>query len=101
LNDEIVGKGRNQPVASHDPAAHAEIVALRAAAACLKNYRLANAVLYVTLEPCAMGMHDLRAWCTGPLTRSSARPGAYSTKCKNGFRGYPHCRAVVHFRVTE
>jgi tRNA(adenine34) deaminase len=54
LNDEIVGEGWNQPIISHDPTAHAEMVALRAAAAHVRNYRLINAVLYVTLEPCAM-----------------------------------------------
>jgi tRNA(adenine34) deaminase len=50
----VVGEGWNQPIASHDPTAHAEIVALRAAAAQANNYRLAAATLYVTLEPCAM-----------------------------------------------
>jgi len=54
LNDEIIGEGWNQPIVSHDPTAHAEIVALRAASQHVKNYRLAGAVLYVTLEPCAM-----------------------------------------------
>ena len=54
LNDEIIGEGWNQPIVAHDPTAHAEIVALRAAAARMKNYRLSDAVLYVTLEPCAM-----------------------------------------------
>jgi len=54
LNDEIIGEGWNQPIVSHDPTAHAEIVALRAAAACMKNYRIPDAVLYVTLEPCTM-----------------------------------------------
>lgn len=51
---EIVGEGHNQPVAAHDPTAHAEIVALRAAAARRGNYRLTGLELYVTLEPCAM-----------------------------------------------
>jgi tRNA(adenine34) deaminase len=51
---EIVGEGWNQPIRAHDPSAHAEIVALRAAAARQRNYRLADSVLYVTLEPCAM-----------------------------------------------
>jgi tRNA(adenine34) deaminase len=50
----VVGEGWNQPIASHDPTAHAEIVALRAAAAQVNNYRLAASTLYVTLEPCAM-----------------------------------------------
>jgi len=53
-DDEVIGEGWNQPIASHDPTAHAEIVALRAATARVKNYRLPDAVLYVTLEPCAM-----------------------------------------------
>ena len=54
LNDEIIGEGWNQPIVSHDPTAHAEMVAMRAAAARMKNYRLTGATLYVTLEPCAM-----------------------------------------------
>jgi len=54
LNDEIIGEGWNQPIVTHDPTAHAEIVALRAAAVRTKNYRIPEAVLYVTLEPCAM-----------------------------------------------
>lgn len=50
----IVGRGFNQPIGSRDPTAHAEIVALRDAAARLGNYRLPGCALYVTLEPCAM-----------------------------------------------
>ena len=51
---EVIATGYNQPIGSHDPSAHAEIVALRAAAAKLGNYRLPGCELYVTLEPCAM-----------------------------------------------
>lgn len=51
---EILGEGWNQPIASHDPTAHAEIQALRAAAQRAENYRLPGADLYVTLEPCPM-----------------------------------------------
>ena len=51
---EIVAEGHNQPIADHDPTAHAEIRALRAAAEKLQNYRLPGLHLYVTLEPCAM-----------------------------------------------
>ena len=51
---EVVGRGSNRPISSRDPTAHAEIVALREAAARLGNYRLPGCDLYVTLEPCAM-----------------------------------------------
>jgi tRNA(adenine34) deaminase len=54
IDGEIVGRGRNQPIGSHDPTAHAEIVAMREAAARLGNYRLTGATLYVTIEPCLM-----------------------------------------------
>lgn len=50
----IVGRGYNQPIGRHDPTAHAEIMALRAAAETLGNYRLPGCELYVTLEPCVM-----------------------------------------------
>lgn len=54
LNGDIVGRGFNQPISRHDPTAHAEIMALRDAAARIGNYRLPGCELYVTLEPCAM-----------------------------------------------
>ena len=54
LNGEVIGQGYNQPIASHDPSAHAEIMALRDAAQRVGNYRLPEAELYVTLEPCMM-----------------------------------------------
>ncbi|MEO1476914.1 MAG: nucleoside deaminase [Pseudomonadota bacterium] len=62
---EIIGEGANGPIAANDPTAHAEIVAIRAAAAARKNYRLTGMHLYVTLEPCVM--------CTGAI--SMARIG--------------------------
>ena len=59
---EVLGRGQNGPIAAHDPTAHAEIVALRDAAAKLQNYRLTDLTLYVTLEPCAM--------CAGALSHA-------------------------------
>ncbi len=58
-DDIAIGEGWNRPISSADPTAHAEIVALRAAAQHLGNYRLSGATLYVTLEPCLM--------CTGAM----------------------------------
>ncbi len=51
---QVVGRGFNQPILRHDPTSHAEVMALRDAAARLGNYRLPGCTLYVTLEPCAM-----------------------------------------------
>ena len=56
LDDEVIGEGWNRPIASRDPTAHAEIIAMRAGASVLGNYRLSEATLYATLEPCAMCM---------------------------------------------
>lgn len=54
IGDEVVGEGFNQPITTSDPTAHAEIVALRAAARATRNYRLTGATLCVTVEPCLM-----------------------------------------------
>lgn len=50
----IIGRGCNQPISTHDPTAHAEIIAMRNAATIIGNYRLTGCELYVTLEPCVM-----------------------------------------------
>ena len=54
LDGAVVGTGFNQPITATDPTAHAEVVAMRAAATTLKNYRLTGATIYVTVEPCLM-----------------------------------------------
>ena len=53
-DNQIVGRGYNQPISRHDPSAHAEVMALRDAAQHLGNYRLTNCDIFVTLEPCCM-----------------------------------------------
>ena len=53
-DNQVIGEGYNAPIATHDPSAHAEIQAIRAAASALGNYRLLNTTLYVTVEPCVM-----------------------------------------------
>jgi tRNA(adenine34) deaminase len=59
---EIIGEGWNQPIGSHDPTAHAEVVAIRDAARRARNYRLPASTLYVTVEPCTM--------CAGALVHA-------------------------------
>ncbi len=65
LDGQIVGKGHNRVIADCDPTAHAEIVALRSAALQTSNYRMPEAELYVTLEPCAM--------CAGAIIQARIR----------------------------
>jgi tRNA(Arg) A34 adenosine deaminase TadA len=67
----VIGRGRNRPIASRDPTAHAEIVALRDAAERIGNYRLAGCSLYVTLEPCAM--------CAGAIMHARIGRVVYGT----------------------
>jgi tRNA(adenine34) deaminase len=74
-NERCIAEGWNAVIDSHDPTAHAEIVALRAAGLALENYRLAEATLYVTLEPCVM--------CMGAISQARINRlvfGAYDTK---------------------
>lgn len=54
LQGKVIGQGANSPISTNDPTHHAEIVALREAAQTVNNYRMPGAVMYVTLEPCAM-----------------------------------------------
>jgi tRNA(adenine34) deaminase len=67
--DKIVGRGSNRNIADHDPTAHAEVVALRQAAAALGNHRLSACELFATIEPCAM--------CAGALVHARIRRLVY------------------------
>ena len=71
VNGAVVSRGYNQPIGAIDPTAHAEIVALRAAASQLGNYRLTDARVYVTVEPCLM--------CVGALVHARVAEVVYGT----------------------
>ena len=76
----LVGSGWNQPIGAHDPTAHAEVMALRAAAKLAGNYRLTDTTLYVTLEPCAM--------CAGAMVHARVKRLVYgATDPKTGATG--------------
>jgi tRNA(adenine34) deaminase len=93
---EIIGRGFNSPISAHDPTAHAEILALRDAAARVGNYRLPGATLYVTLEPCVM--------CVGAFMHARVDRVVYgATEPKAGAmestqRAHEH--AALNHRVT-
>lgn len=71
LDGEVIGRGFNCPISTSDPSAHAEMVAIRAAAAAVRNYRLPGSTLYVTLEPCSM--------CAGLIVHSRIARVVYGT----------------------
>ncbi|MBU3056945.1 tRNA adenosine(34) deaminase TadA [Pseudomonas indica] len=95
LNGEIVGRGFNCPISRHDPSAHAEMVAIRAAAEALVNYRLPGSTLYVTLEPCSM--------CAGLIVHSRIQRVVYgATEPKAGVvvsRGQFFAQEFLNHRV--
>lgn len=72
LDGAVIGEGFNQPIGSHDPTAHAEVVALRDAARRLGNYRLPGATVYVTIEPCQM--------CVGAMIHARIARVVYGTR---------------------
>ena len=74
LGQEVLATGFNQPIHTQDPSAHAEIVALRAAARAIGNYRLTGTTLYVTLEPCLMCVGALVLARVGTLVYGAAEP---------------------------
>ncbi|MGD8909721.1 MAG: tRNA adenosine(34) deaminase TadA [Chromatiales bacterium] len=72
----IIGEGWNCPIGTHDPSAHAEIIALRDAAVKIGNYRLDQSTLYVTLEPCPM--------CAGAIVHARVKRVVYGAKDPKG-----------------
>ncbi|MGH9827178.1 MAG: tRNA adenosine(34) deaminase TadA [Blastocatellia bacterium] len=82
---KVIGRGRNAVIAANDPAAHAEMVALRDAAAAIQNYRLTGTTLYCTIEPCAM--------CAGALVHARVERLVYGA-------ADPRAGAVdTHFQI--
>ena len=98
LDGAIVGRGFNQPIGSGDPTAHAEIVAIRDAAARIGNYRLSGAVLAVTVEPCLMCVGALVHARIGTLVFGAAEPrtGAVVSTVRGGeLPGHNHRFEIV------
>lgn len=80
LNDELIGEGFNTPITDNDPSAHAELRAVKDAASNIQNYRLVDATLYVTLEPCSM--------CAGMLVHARVKRVVFGAKdAKTGAAG--------------
>ncbi|MBU9824560.1 tRNA adenosine(34) deaminase TadA [Rahnella sp. L151-1A] len=80
LDNQVIGEGWNRSIGHHDPTAHAEIMALRQGGDTIRNYRLLDATLYVTLEPCVM--------CAGAMIHSRIRRVVYgAADAKTGAAG--------------
>ena len=110
IGGEVVGEGFNQPIASGDPTAHAEIVAMRQACARMKNYRLSGATLVVTVEPCLMcvgamiharigtvvyGAPEPRAGALGSAIAAHETPGLNHRLAVVGGVRADECRALM------
>ncbi|UTA49666.1 tRNA adenosine(34) deaminase TadA [Simiduia sp. 21SJ11W-1] len=89
-NQQLVGAGFNQPISSQDPTAHAEVIALRAAAKQLGNYRMPGTTLYVTLEPCSMCAGAMIHGRVDRLVYAAAEPKAGVVQSQEAFfeRGF-------------
>ncbi len=93
MDGEIIGEGYNQPISAQDPSAHAEIMAIRAAARHLSNYRLPGSQIYSTMEPCPM--------CAGAIVHARIRRLVYAARdekwgaCGSLFN-IPGCEGLNH-----
>lgn len=98
-DNQLIATGFNQPISTHDPSAHAEIVALRNAAKEIGNYRLKNMTMYVTIEPCAM--------CAGALTHARighlvyGAPDLKAGACGSALSVLNHPQLNHHMQVTS
>jgi tRNA(adenine34) deaminase len=126
--EEVIATGFNHPIGGHDPSAHAEMVALRAAAQTLENYRLPGCELYVTLEPCLMcagaimhariarvvfGAHDPKTGACGSVVDAFANPqlnhhtsvtgGVLEAECAQALKSFfaDRRRAIRAARTAE
>ena len=99
MNDVVVGTGFNQPITRHDPTAHAEVMALRAAGGALRNYRLPQGELFVTLEPCLM--------CAGAMMHARLARIVYgASDVKTGVAGsvlnvFEHAQLNHHAQIIN
>ena len=96
LNDEVIGRGFNQPVRSDDPTAHAEVVAIRDAARRLKNYRLVGSTLYVTVEPCLMCVGAIIHARIDTVVFGAPEPKAGALESTD----HAHERSALNHRIT-
>jgi tRNA(adenine34) deaminase len=103
VDGEIAGEGFNQPIETHDPTAHAEIVALRQAAVRAGNYRLTGATIYVTIEPCQMCVGAMIHARIGRLVYGAPEPKAGAIESAMQAHEHPalNHRFEVSGRVLE
>jgi tRNA(Arg) A34 adenosine deaminase TadA len=99
LDGQVIGAGFNQPISAHDPTAHAEVVAIRAAAARAGNYRLTGATLYVTIEPCQMCVGAMVHARIGELVFGAAEPKAGAIESTQ--RAHEHAALNHRFTVVS
>src|SRR4051812_13669204 len=116
MDGVVVGEGWNQPIGAHDPTAHAEVVAIRAGARHLGNYRLTGSTLYVTIEPCQMcvgamvharvarvvfGAAEPKAGAVGSAMRAHEHPSLNHRLVAAGGVLEAECRAVLQAFFAE
>lgn len=99
VDGSVAGEGFNQPIGAHDPTAHAEVVAIRAAAARLGNYRLPGATLYVTIEPCLMCVGAMIHARIARLVYGAPEPKAGAVE--SAVRALEHPSLNHRFEVTR